>query len=342
MTSRPRPSDVDLLDVVVPRQSVPFHCMKSGCFPCGLSHLGVILEATGEIRHPASAGVPMATDAFTFPAPVLRQTGAGRRGIGCDVPVLHALPARGRPALLVLQRDALSRAASGFRRHHGGDPIYGDRRKHRAPLCVPHDVGHRAPHRQRPGVHHRQPGPRRGRGRPQDGAVPAASRPLLRELGHASTASGRSGSERPDRRHRDPARPGAWRRRRPSHRHARVVASPPTTTSGRTTTGPSTCSPRCGTTTPSSSCSATGPTWCSSSSSRAPSPRFPDQTVSRMVAGIDVILYRPDEELKRLARLAVDTGLDHLFVDGCTPESVRAGMAAAGRGRAQHGWRSMP
>jgi len=38
-------------------------------------------------------------------------------------------------------------------------------------------------------------------------------------------------------------------------------------------------------------------------------PAIADQTVARMVSGIDVILFRPDDELKRLARLAVELGL---------------------------------
>ena len=38
-------------------------------------------------------------------------------------------------------------------------------------------------------------------------------------------------------------------------------------------------------------------------------PEISEQTVARMVAGIDVIMYRPDDELKRLAKLAVTAGL---------------------------------
>ena len=38
-------------------------------------------------------------------------------------------------------------------------------------------------------------------------------------------------------------------------------------------------------------------------------PDIPDQHIAQMVAGIDVLLFRPDAELKRLARLAVDTGV---------------------------------
>ena len=41
---------------------------------------------------------------------------------------------------------------------------------------------------------------------------------------------------------------------------------------------------------------------------------FPDislQRVTQMVSGIDVIMYRPDDELKKLARLAVELGVDN-------------------------------
>lgn len=51
-------------------------------------------------------------------------------------------------------------------------------------------------------------------------------------------------------------------------------------------------------------------------------PEIPDQTVARMVAGIDVIMYRPDDALKHLAQLAVDCAVDDLFVEGCDPAAV--------------------
>jgi pyruvate, water dikinase len=51
-------------------------------------------------------------------------------------------------------------------------------------------------------------------------------------------------------------------------------------------------------------------------------PEIPDQSIARMVAGIDVVMYRPDEELKRLARLAVELGVDDLLTDGSDPASV--------------------
>ncbi len=38
-------------------------------------------------------------------------------------------------------------------------------------------------------------------------------------------------------------------------------------------------------------------------------PSIPDQGIAKMVAGIDVDLFKPDEELKKLAQLAVDLGL---------------------------------
>ena len=44
-------------------------------------------------------------------------------------------------------------------------------------------------------------------------------------------------------------------------------------------------------------------------------PEIADQTVSRMVSGIDVTMFRPDDELKRLAKLAVELGIDDLFVE---------------------------
>ena len=63
-------------------------------------------------------------------------------------------------------------------------------------------------------------------------------------------------------------------------------------------------------------------------------PEISDQTAARMVAGIDVIMYRPDDELRGLARLAVETGVDDLFTEGCSPASVLAALAERGRGRA--------
>ncbi len=65
-------------------------------------------------------------------------------------------------------------------------------------------------------------------------------------------------------------------------------------------------------------------------------PEMPDQMVARMVAGIDVIMYRPDDELRRLARLAVDIGVDDLLTEDCAPDEVLAAMS--GRGEAGQQW----
>ncbi len=65
-------------------------------------------------------------------------------------------------------------------------------------------------------------------------------------------------------------------------------------------------------------------------------PEISDQTVARMVAGIDVIMYRPDDELRRLARLAVDLGVDDLFTEGARAADVLA--ALRDRGEAGATW----
>lgn len=44
-------------------------------------------------------------------------------------------------------------------------------------------------------------------------------------------------------------------------------------------------------------------------------PDIPLQKITQMVAGIDVILYKPDDELKKLAKLAVELGLDSQMGD---------------------------
>jgi len=65
-------------------------------------------------------------------------------------------------------------------------------------------------------------------------------------------------------------------------------------------------------------------------------PEIPDQMVARMVAGIDVIMYRPDDELRRLARLAVECGVDDLFTEGCSPDAVLHALSE--RGEAGKRW----
>lgn len=62
-------------------------------------------------------------------------------------------------------------------------------------------------------------------------------------------------------------------------------------------------------------------------------PDIPDQHVAQMVAGIDVILFKPDAELRRLARLAVETGVDDAFQTGRTPAEIDAVLAQSEAGR---------
>ncbi len=49
---------------------------------------------------------------------------------------------------------------------------------------------------------------------------------------------------------------------------------------------------------------------------KAAFPSIPDLAVAKMVAGVDVDLFRPDDELKNLARLAVSSGIDDRFDGG--------------------------
>jgi pyruvate,water dikinase len=62
-------------------------------------------------------------------------------------------------------------------------------------------------------------------------------------------------------------------------------------------------------------------------------PDIPDQHIAQMVAGLDVLLFRPDAELRRLARLAIDTGVDSAFVEGRTPQEIDAALGETEAGR---------
>ena len=59
-------------------------------------------------------------------------------------------------------------------------------------------------------------------------------------------------------------------------------------------------------------------------------PEIPDQMVARMVAGIDVLMFRPDDELKRLAQCAITLGVDGKITDGAKPDDVLAAMRQMG------------
>jgi pyruvate, water dikinase len=61
-------------------------------------------------------------------------------------------------------------------------------------------------------------------------------------------------------------------------------------------------------------------------------PGIPDLAIAKMVAGVDSVLFRPDDELKKLATLAVDLGLDGIFGAGNDAATTLAAVAAAPRG----------
>jgi pyruvate,water dikinase len=62
-------------------------------------------------------------------------------------------------------------------------------------------------------------------------------------------------------------------------------------------------------------------------------PDIPDQHIAQMVAGIDVLLFKADAELRRLARLAIETGVQAAFAEGRTPREIDAALADSEAGR---------
>jgi pyruvate,water dikinase len=59
-------------------------------------------------------------------------------------------------------------------------------------------------------------------------------------------------------------------------------------------------------------------------------PEISDQAISRMVAGMEAEIFRPDEEVKRLARRAVELGVDDRFHDGMNIEDVLGALDQLG------------
>ncbi|MBU2603860.1 MAG: PEP-utilizing enzyme, mobile region [Actinobacteria bacterium] len=62
-------------------------------------------------------------------------------------------------------------------------------------------------------------------------------------------------------------------------------------------------------------------------------PDIPISTLTRMVSGIDVVMYKPDAELVRLARLAIENGLDQLLEDNKSSAAVMTEMANTTAGK---------
>src|SRR4249920_2702561 len=59
-------------------------------------------------------------------------------------------------------------------------------------------------------------------------------------------------------------------------------------------------------------------------------PEITDESIARMVAGIDAEIFRPDEELRRLARCAVELGVEGQFQEGRTPDAIIRSLQGAG------------
>src|SRR5580698_2332950 len=64
-------------------------------------------------------------------------------------------------------------------------------------------------------------------------------------------------------------------------------------------------------------------------------PEITDQTIARMVAGIEAEIFRPDDELRRLARCAVELGVDRHFTSQLSAPQVLETLRTGGEaGRA--------
>jgi pyruvate, water dikinase len=64
-------------------------------------------------------------------------------------------------------------------------------------------------------------------------------------------------------------------------------------------------------------------------------PEITDQTIARMVAGMEAEIFRPDDELRRLARRAVELGVDAKFQQRVSAEDIIATLQQSGEpGRA--------
>jgi pyruvate,water dikinase len=59
-------------------------------------------------------------------------------------------------------------------------------------------------------------------------------------------------------------------------------------------------------------------------------PEISEQTVARMVAGMEAEIFRPDDELRRLAKLAIELGVESEFRDGATPDEIMKSLERLG------------
>jgi pyruvate,water dikinase len=61
-------------------------------------------------------------------------------------------------------------------------------------------------------------------------------------------------------------------------------------------------------------------------------PGISDQTIARMVAGIDILFFRPDDEVRKLARHAIELGVADVVKRETDPEAALTAIAASPRG----------
>lgn len=61
-------------------------------------------------------------------------------------------------------------------------------------------------------------------------------------------------------------------------------------------------------------------------------PNIPDQSIATMVQGVDMELFRPDDELKKLAKKAVELNLQSAFANPADSEATLAAVAALNGG----------
>ena len=62
-------------------------------------------------------------------------------------------------------------------------------------------------------------------------------------------------------------------------------------------------------------------------------PEIADQTVAKMVSGVDVLNFRPDDELKRLARLAIDLEVRDAVLGATDFDALTADLSTSDAGR---------
>jgi pyruvate,water dikinase len=62
-------------------------------------------------------------------------------------------------------------------------------------------------------------------------------------------------------------------------------------------------------------------------------PGIADQTIAKMVGGVEILFFRPDDELRKLARLALKLDVDHALIDNEDPGAALSAISAAPNGQ---------